>query len=82
MKCATELKVSPESLRKMQELTPACTIKNKIRKKPVKPIVNFFPIDEVKNCFQVINEYCCDLVLQKYYSKPKLKIYFSFFFDQ
>jgi len=54
MKRATALKVSPLSLRKMQELIPACTIKKVIRKRPVRAIVNFLPIEEVKKCFQVI----------------------------
>jgi len=40
----------------MQEFTPACTIKKVIRKRPVRAMVIFFPIDEVKICFQVISE--------------------------
>jgi hypothetical protein len=54
MKRATVLKVSPLSLRKMQELTPACMIKKTMRKRPVRAIVNFLPIEEEKSCFQVI----------------------------
>jgi hypothetical protein len=54
MKCAAVLNVSPPSLTKMQELTPTCTIKNVIKKRPVRPIINFLPIEEVKKCFQVI----------------------------
>jgi hypothetical protein len=54
MKWAAVLKVSPPSLTKMQEFTPTCTIRNTIKKRPVRPIINFFPIEEVKKCFQVI----------------------------
>lgn len=31
-----------------------CTIKNIIKNKPVRPMINFLPIEEVKKCFQVI----------------------------
>ena len=31
-----------------------CTIKKIIKKSPVRPIINFLPIEEVKKCFQVI----------------------------
>lgn len=30
------------------------TIKNVIKKRPVRPMINFLPIDEVKKCFQDI----------------------------
>jgi hypothetical protein len=48
------LKVSPLSFKKIQEFTPACTIKKVIKKRPVSPISNFFPIEEAKRDFQVI----------------------------
>jgi hypothetical protein len=43
------LNVTPPSFKKMAAFTPACTIKKVIKKRPVSPIVNFLPIEEVKN---------------------------------
>lgn len=31
-----------------------CTIRNEIKKRPVRPIINFFPIEEVNKYLQVI----------------------------
>ena len=45
----------------MQAFTPACTIKKVTKKRPVRPIVNFLPIEEENKCLKVILEnigYC------------------------
>jgi hypothetical protein len=43
----------------MHALIPTCTIKKEIRNKPVRPITNFLPIDEVKNS----DHFICALVV-------------------
>lgn len=63
----------------MQEFTPACTIKKVIKKRPVSPIANFFPIEETKNDFQVIMQKLDCKMPQKYVRKFQ-KIFLLHFF--
>ena len=46
--------MAPPSLKKIMELTVQCITKKEIRNIPVSPIVNFLPMEEVKNCLNVI----------------------------
>jgi hypothetical protein len=48
MKCAAELNVSPLSFSRIAELIPTWTTKKEIRNKPVRPTINFLPMDDVK----------------------------------
>ncbi len=51
------------------------TIKNEIKKNPVKAITNFRPMDEVKKDFQVINRDSIEYIFaQRYKIRPKKRI--------
>src|SRR5256714_1955253 len=48
IKCAALLNISPSSFAQMQAFNPTCTIRNKIKNRPVSAIINFLPTEEVK----------------------------------
>jgi hypothetical protein len=54
IKCPALLNINPPSFAQMVAFNPACTIKKRIRKIPVKPMINFFPTEEVNICLKVI----------------------------
>jgi hypothetical protein len=56
IKAAQWLKVSPSSEKMIMPFIVQCTIKKVIRNKPVKPMMYFLPIEEVKNRFHVISQ--------------------------
>src|ERR1043165_3103980 len=72
---AALLKTSPlspgtKTTAHMQAFTVTCTIKNKIRDKPVTAITNFLPTDEVKNSDHFINQ--CGA--KEFYPKYRYKV--------
>src|SRR5664279_1123587 len=49
MKCDARLNICPSSPAQMHAFTPTWTTRKEIRKIPVRDMINFFPIDDVKN---------------------------------
>jgi hypothetical protein len=49
IKWAAILNILPPSFAQIQALIPTCTTRKEIRKIPVRDIINFLPIEEVKN---------------------------------
>src|SRR5580698_2182605 len=49
IKCEARLNICPPSFAQIQAFTPTCITRNEIRKMPVSDIINFLPIEEVKN---------------------------------
>ena len=57
-----------------------CTTKNEIRNKPVRPITNFFPIDDFKNPL-LIREMCLIFTWQMYNCEAFIPIKFDAFIN-
>lgn len=68
MKSAATLNVSPPSFKKISAFIDTCIIRKEIRNKPVNPITNFLPIDDVKALLKLLIRfgYLINSSVQKY----------------
>jgi hypothetical protein len=69
IKWEARLNICPPSFAQIQALMPTCTTRNEIRKIPVKDMINFLPIDEVKK----VDHFIYALKIENQWNRAKVR---------